>query len=170
MHAFVLQRKMLVVYFCFLTIGAGSLSAVEKSSGSREVTSIAASQDLQKIIGNGSLTKGRNTISDDSKNWAPQSLANKCVVVGTETHRVIDNSKNRLMLEGVWMLNNGTYDYTVADCVIAGKQPAKEQPQKASGQGMSKGKKVAIGVAAGGAAAGFGAYMATRSDETKSGD
>ncbi len=137
-----------------LVLKSGSLSAVEKSSGRGfEVTSAASAAASQEVAGRGILTQGRNTLTDESQIWS-QSLIGKCVVIGAEQHKIVSINQSRLVVEGKWALNNGIYDYVIADC--SGQAGTAKH-------GMSKGTKAAIGILAGGGAAGAAAYLATRS-------
>jgi hypothetical protein len=147
-----------------IMLKSGSLSAVEKSSGREyEVTAATSAQTSQQIAGKGILTQGRNTLTDESQIW-PQSLVGKCVIISTEQHKILAVSQTRLTVDGTWALNNGIYDYVITNCAGpaspgAGTGAATEVAK----HGMSKGTKVAIGLLAGGGAAGAGGYLATRS-------
>jgi hypothetical protein len=146
-----------------LSLNTGGFSAYEKSNGMLyQITPSSTTQLPQETSGKGTLTNGRNTLTDDRQNWT-QSLANKCVRVGTEQHRIISNTPTRLTLDGAWTLNNGIYDYVVTECVAAKTKSSTSAPPAAQ-KGMSSGTKAAIGIlAGGGAAAGIAVYMATKS-------
>ncbi len=152
-----------------ISVTSGGFSAVEKASGREyEIASMAALPVPQAAAGKGTLTRGRNTLTDETQAWTAQSLAGKCIVVGGETHRVTGAvSPTRLTVEGEWSLPNGTYDYVLSDCVQAKKEPPKKpepQPtQQVPKHGMSKGTKTAIGVLAGGGAAGVVGYLVSKS-------
>jgi hypothetical protein len=146
-----------------IALNMGGFSAYEKSSGMLyQVTASSTTALPQEPPGKGTLTKGRNTLTDDTQNWT-QNLASKCVRVGTEQHRILSNTPNRLTLDGAWTLNNGIYDYAITECVAAKSKPSTGTPAAAQ-KGMSTGTKAAIGIlAGGGAAAGIAVYMATKS-------
>jgi hypothetical protein len=146
-----------------IALNMGGFSAYEKSSGMLyQVTAASTTALPQELAGKGTLTKGRNTLTDDTQNWT-QNLASKCVRVGTEQHRILNNTPNRLTLDSAWTLNNGIYDYAITECVAAKSKPSTGTPAAAQ-KGMSTGTKAAIGIlAGGGAAAGIAVYMATKS-------
>ncbi len=143
-------------------MSSGALFAFEKATGTRyEVASAATPQTPQQIAGKGTLTRGRNTLTDDSRSFS-QNLANLCVRVGGEQHKIVSNTANRLVLDGAWTLNNGIYDYEIGECTgaVAKAAPKSTPPPAVVKGGMSKGTKIAIGAIAGGAAGGIAAYAA----------
>lgn len=135
---------------------SGSFSALDTASGARfDLSPASAPEPLPQQAGKGSLTKGGNTFTDQTANWAADSLKGRTITISGETHRIKSNTLMTIIIEGAWRLNTGTYGYSLGAAVAAGA---------AAGAGLSAGAKVAIVTAfVAGAGVGIGVWQATKS-------
>jgi hypothetical protein len=101
-------------------------------------------------FGRGSVARDGRNLTDRSKSWQTNELKGKCVSVGGEQHRILDNARNDLTIEGTWKLATGVYDYSITNCP---ELPRAAPPIRRASK--SPGKAIWIGV--GGAAAALAA-------------
>jgi len=139
-----------------MSLTSGSFSALDTTSGARlEVSPASVPEPLPQQTLKGSLTKGRNTFTDQTANWTADSLKGRTITVSGETHKIKSNTLMTIIIEGIWKLNTGTYGYSLGAAVAAGA---------AAGVGLSIAAKVALVAAfVAGASAGIGIWQATKS-------
>jgi hypothetical protein len=141
-----------------MSLASGTFSALDTASGARfDVLPESAPEPLpQQQAGKGSLTKGGNTFTDQTANWAADSLKGGTITVNGEKHKIVSNTPMMIKILGTWHLNTGTYGYSVATAAAAAAA--------AAGVGLSVGAKVGIVIAfAAAAGAGVGIWQVTKS-------
>jgi hypothetical protein len=166
-----------------MALNSGAFAALDTKTG-RPFDMSAPVQTASKTppTGTGSLVNDSNAFSDPKQRWVENSLKNKCIVARGESHRILANKSNVLVIAGSWLLFSGTYDYTITECTEAalenagaaiGVNEALQPPTATAGagaaanRGMSAGAKAGIILAVAGGG-GAGAAVALSSRKSKS--
>jgi|GEM_PF-3263783 hypothetical protein len=135
-----------------LAMTEGTFASFNTVSGEQKEVSPNKPLQATDLQGNGTITKGEKTLTDNSKAFDVNRLNKRCIVAEKEAHSIASNTATVITVKGSWKLNTGAYDYKISDC--------NKDALLAAGASAAS-ATAAVGAAAGGAAAGAAAGLGT---------
>ena len=164
-----------------LAMTEGTFASFDTVSGEQKEVSPNKPLQATSLQGKGTITKGGNTLTDNSKAFDVNALDKRCIVAEKEAHAIASNTETAITVKGSWKLNTGAYNYKISDCnkealLAAGASAASATAAVGAAGGAAAGAVAGlstaaiVGIAGGAAAAvgvGIGLYETIKSSATR---